>query len=241
VSAAVPTPARHRTSRVAIGTAEVFLHRVLSDAESAAATRAVLDPSPSLRRQCWYVGSDLVTIGAPLYRNRDRPQHYAERARATNRLLYRTYQGLYDRVADFLEERYAHPVSFVDELAIPGFHLMVYDHAGRHAGGGWHFDQLAQQVPFFVQRAGEIERIVNFTLPLAVPSGGTGMDITEEGGAEGRSRADVHVPYRPGVVLLNERELRHRIGASTCREEGECRLTLQGHGVLFRGRLLLFW
>jgi hypothetical protein len=42
-------------------------------------------------------------------------------------------------------------------------------------------------------------------------------------------------------MLFNERELQHRIGPSRVLTSGECRLTLQGHGVRFRGRLQLFW
>ena len=239
MSTTTSAPTHRRPCRVGVGRAEVLLHRVLSDAESASATRALLDPSPSLREQCWHVGpGGLVTIGAPLYCNRHRFQLYTERARATNGLMYETYRWLYDRVADLFEGRYACPVSFVEELAIPGFHLIAYGRAGRFEGGGWHFDQLAQQVPYFAKRATETEGILNFTLPLAVPSGGTGMDIVDETAG---NPTEVRLPYRPGVILFNECELRHRIAASICREDGECRLTLQGHGVRIHGRLLLFW
>jgi hypothetical protein len=226
---------------VAVGDAEVFVQPVLSDTECALATREVLNPPPALRESCWYAAPDLVTIGAPLYRNRDRMQVYAELARTTNGLLYETYRWLYDRVADLFEHRYACPASFVDELAIPGFHLMTYDGAGRAEGGGWHFDQLAQQVPYFARRPVELEGILNFTLPLAVPSGGTGMDILTDAPAEGGTPPQVHIPYQPGVIVFNECELMHRIGPSVSNSAGECRLTLQGHGVFFRSRLLLFW
>ncbi|WP_328520282.1 hypothetical protein [Kribbella sp. NBC_00359] len=230
-----------RTRRVSVGSAEVYLHRVLTKAEAAFAVQQLLSPSPSFRDKCWHSGPDLATIGTPLYRNRNSLQSYAEQARATNTLLYNAYRWLYDRVADFFEDRYGLPVDFVDELAVPGFHLMSYDRAGRFEGGGWHFDQLAQQVPYFADRAAAIDGILNFTLPLAVPSGGTGMDIIPEQAEAGGPRQQVHVAYRPGVVLFNDCELLHRIGASVCREAGEFRLTMQGHGVHYRGRLLLFW
>lgn len=227
--------------RVAVGDGEVFLQQVLSDTECTVATREVLNPPPALRESCWYPAPELLTIGAPLYRNRDRMQAYAEFARATNGLLYQTYRWLYDRVADLYEHRYACPVSFVDELAIPGFHLMTYGRAGRSEGGGWHLDQLAQQVPYFARRPAEIEGILNFTLPLAVPSGGTGMDILTDAPAVAGNPQQVHISYTPGVVVFNECELMHRIGASVSNSDGECRLTMQGHGVFFRSRLLLFW
>ena len=225
------------TERLVIGPAEVFQHQLLSTAESEAAARQLLTPSTTIRERCWHPSPELTTIGQPVYRSRGRLTTYAEEAKATNALLYATYRTLYDRVADFFEQRYGLPVDFVDELAIPGFHLMIYPQRGRLEGGGWHFDQVHQQVPYFAERPDEIEAIVNFTLPLAVPSGGTGMDIMEPG----ETQRQVYVAYRPGVVLFNECELFHRIGASVCREAGESRLTMQGHGVRFRGRVLLFW
>jgi hypothetical protein len=223
-------------SRVMVGSEAVYLHRLLTDAESAAAARQVLRPSTDFRAKCWHTGPDLSTIGTPLYRTRDRLEYYTEQARATNALMYDTYRWLYDRVADYFEDLYSHPVEFVDGLAIPGFHLMAYGGAGRFKGGGWHLDQLAQQVPYFADRAAAIEGIVNFTLPLAVPGGGTGMDLRAD-----QDESMVHVPYRPGVVLFTDRELLHRIGASVSNGPTDCRLTLQGHGVRYRRQLLLFW
>ena len=82
---------------------------------------------------------------------------------------------------------------------------------------------------------------MNFTLPLAVPSGGTGMDVTDTGPDGSGTDALTHVTYRPGVFLFNDRELRHRIWESTTRRPGEIRLTFQGHGVVLDGCLLLFW
>jgi hypothetical protein len=233
---AASAPETVGTEAIPVGRAKMYLHPLLTADEAAQLTVSVLDPPPEVRDACWHVGEDLTTIGAPLYRHRERPAFYAERARATNRLLYSSYQDLYDRVADLFGGRYGLHVAFVDELAIPGFHLMRYTRAGRYEGGGWHYDQLAWQVPYFVEHTPEVQGILNFTLPLAVPSGGTGMDLVDEEAA-----AEAHVTYRPGLLVFNEREVLHRIGPSCSLRPEERRLTLQGHGVLFRGRLLLFW
>lgn len=235
-TAAASAPETVGTEAVPVGRAAMYLHPLLTADEAAKITASVLNPPPEVRDACWHVGEDLTTIGAPLYRNRERPVFYAEHARATNRMLYRSYQDLYDRVAGLFEGRYGLHAAFVDELAIPGFHLMQYAHAGRYEGGGWHYDQLAWQVPYFVEHAPEVEGILNFTLPLAVPSGGTGMDLAGE-----EATAEEHVTYRPGLLVFNECEVLHRIGRSSCLRSQERRLTLQGHGVLFRGRVLLFW
>lgn len=219
---------------VPVGGFEVYLHPLFTAEEAAQVAASVLDPPPRVREDCWYVGDDLTTIGAPLYRNRERRDFYTARARATNRLLCTTYPDLYDRVAGLFERRYGLPAVFVDELAVPGFHLMRYEQAGHFEGGGWHYDQLAWQVPHFVEHSDEVHGVLNFTLPLVVPSGGTGMDLVD-------GDAAAHVPYRPGELLFNECEVLHRIGPTHCLRPMERRLTFQGHGVLFRGQVLLFW
>jgi len=105
-------------------------------------------------------------------------------------------------VAGFLERRYGWPVAYVEDLAVPGFHLFRYDHPGRHQGGGWHFDQLAWQVPYLAERPWLVRHIVNFTFPLVVPSGGTGMDITDTCSSGDATPADSPAvrrrPGRPG-------------------------------------------
>jgi hypothetical protein len=235
-AASASASATASTEAIPVGRAGVYLHPLLAAGEAARITASVLDPPPQVRAACWHAAEGLTTIGRPLYRNRERPAFYAECARATNRLLYNSYQDLYDRIANLFGSRYGLPVAFVDELAIPGFHLMRYARAGLYEGGGWHYDQLAWQVPYFVEHAPEVQGVLNFTLPLAVPSGGTGMDLVDED-----TGAEAHVLYQPGFLLFNEQEVLHRIGPSSCLRPGEHRLTLQGHGVLFRGRVLLFW
>jgi hypothetical protein len=242
---AMPTDLRaSETERVAFGTAEVFRARLFSAAESVDIVEAVDRVPESLRRPGWnFGGTGLQTIGEALYRNRQRFDHYAECARADNRPLYQHFRWVYERLAGFFEQRYRRPVVFAEDLAVPGFHLFEYSQAGDHDGGAWHFDLLADQVPFLADHRDEVEAVLNFTLPVEVPSGGTGMDLFDDEPGPGRPGGGVGVstPYVAGVLVFNEREYWHRIGGSTCRRDGERRITLQGHGVQFRGRVILFW
>lgn len=192
-------------------------------------------------QQCTAAG--MSTIGEALYRNRDRMDYYARCARAGNLHLYRHFRGVYEAVAGFFEQRYSAPVVFAEDLAIPGFHVFSYPRRGMHRGGGWHFDTLHLSVPFLAARRAQITAVVNFTLPVEVPSGGTGMDLCDGGpGDDGQGcGARIAAPYTPGVMVFSEHEYWHRIGDSTCCEDGERRITMQGHGVCFRDQWLLFW
>jgi hypothetical protein len=185
----------------------------------------------------------MTTIGEPLYINRHQLDYYTRCARSDNRRLYRHFTDAYERLAGFFEQRYRAPVVFAEELAIPGFHVFEYPEHGEYGGGCWHFDSLYLQVPYLAVHRDEVSAIVNFTLPVEVPSGGTGMDLCDDGpGDDGQGRGvRISTPYVPGVLVFSEHEHWHRIGASTCRGDRERRITLQGHGVCFRGRWLLFW
>ena len=233
------------TQRVLFGRGELFRARLLTSAQ-AQEISAQIDTVPAgLRHPAGRppAAGGMSTIGEALYRNRHRMDYYTQRARADNRRLYRHFTELYERVAVFFEQRYSAPVVFAEELAIPGFHVFDYPRRGVHQGGGWHFDRLYRQAPFLAAQGAEITTIVNFTLPVQVPSGGTGMDLCDGGpGDDGQGLGErISTPYVPGVLVFSEHEYWHRIGNSSCLEDGERRITLQGHGVCFRGRWLLFW
>ena len=183
----------------------------------------------------------LTTIGEAFYRNRDRPGHYTDCARADNRVLYRHFRLVHERVATFFEHRYALPVVFAEELAVPGFHLFGFGAPGEYHGGGWHVDALETQVPFLAARQADITAVVNFTVPFVLPDGGSGMDLEADAPGRRGGGEPITVPYRAGTMLFTETELWHRISGSRCLSPGQRRVTYQGHGVRLDGRWILFW
>jgi hypothetical protein len=233
------------TERVSFGRGELFRTQLFTSAQAQEISAQVDTVPAGLRRPTGRppTAGGMSTIGEALYRNRHQMDYYTQCAQADNRRLYRHFNGLYERVAVFFEQRYSAPVVFAEELAIPGFHVFDYPQRGVHDGGTWHFDTLYLQVPFLAAQRAEITAIVNFTVPVQVPSGGTGMDLCDDGPGDDGQGCGTHIstPYVPGVLVFSEREYWHRIGNSRCLEDGERRITLQGHGVGFRGRWLLFW
>lgn len=226
--------------RVRFGTGELLRVELL-DTERVAAALAQVDAVPADLRDV--ADGGLTTVGRPLYRHRDRPAEYAHHARTDNRRLYRHFRDVHEAVAGFVERHYDAPVVFAEELAVPGFHVFTFAAPGDHPGGGWHLDALAEQVAFLAARRAEVAGVLNLTLPLEVPTGGTGMDLWDGGpGPDGQGRGTpVHAAYTPGVMIVTERDHWHRIGASRCRHAHERRITFQGHAVLWRGRWVLFW
>ncbi|MEV4050147.1 hypothetical protein AB0J55_03075 [Amycolatopsis sp. NPDC049688] len=227
---------------IAFGSARAFTAGLFTPAEVAEVLAAV-DAVPAGLRRGDTPG--LSTIGEAFYRNRERPGYYAACARAENRLLYRHFRLVHERVAAFFEQRYGLPVVYAEDLAVPGFHLFEFPGPGEYAGGGWHVDALETQVPSLLARRADITAVVNFTVPFALPDGGSGLDIEADvpGAPPGRrgGGVPVTVPYGTGTVVFTETELWHRISGSRCLTPGQRRVTYQGHGVRLGGRWLFFW
>jgi hypothetical protein len=232
---------------IRFGGARVFTAELFGPAE-VAEVRAAVDEVPSgLRHEAVRtpgVGG-MTTIGEPLYRNRERVGHYTACARAESRALYRRFRLAHDRVAAFFEHRYALPVVYAEELAVPGFHVFGFDAPGEYAGGSWHVDALETQAPCLTARADDITAVVNFTVPFELPDGGSGLDLEADvpGAPSGRHGGGqpITVPYRTGTMLFTESEVWHRISGSRCLSAGQRRVTYQGHGVRLDDRWIFFW
>ncbi|MCR6485067.1 hypothetical protein M8542_19755 [Amycolatopsis sp. OK19-0408] len=235
------------TEEITFGGARVFTAELFTAAE-VDVVRAVVDDVPA---GLWHEGrrtpdgGSMGTIGEPLYRNRERLEHYAACARAENRVLYRHFRVVHERVAAFFEQRYGLPVVYAEELAVPGFHVFGFEGPGEYLGGCWHVDVLETQAPCLVARDADITAVVNFTVPFELPDGGSGMDLEADGPAATAARRGggqaITVPYRAGRMLFTESEVWHRISGSRCLSPGQRRVTHQGHGVRLDDRWILFW
>jgi hypothetical protein len=229
---------------IEFGGARAFAADLFTPGEVAEVVAAV-DSVPARLRHGDMPGPGVSTIGEAFYRNRERPGYYAACARAENRLLYRHFGLVHERVAAFFEQRYGRPVVYAEDLAVPGFHLFGFPGAGEFSGGSWHIDALETQVPSLVARRAAISAVVNFTVPFVLPDGGSGLDLEADapGAPPGRRGGGepITVPYRTGTMVFTETELWHRISGSRCLSPGQRRVTYQGHGVRLDGRWVFFW
>jgi hypothetical protein len=230
---------------IRFGGARAFSVELFAPAEVAEISTAVDEVPAELRHDCGGMPGTfaMATIGEPLYRNRDRQDYYTACARAEGRALYQHFRLAHERIARFFEHRYALPVVYAEELAVPGFHLFDFEVAGEYDGGGWHVDALETQTPYLTARRADIAAVVNFTVPFELPDGGSGMELEADlpgslrrGGGEA-----VTAPYRTGTMLFTESEVWHRIGSSRCHSPAQRRITVQGHGVRLDERWILFW
>lgn len=232
------------TNRICYGRASAFIQEILSAAEVGNVVDAVNEARDILWQGKWdWPDYRMFTIGEPLYQNCQRLRTYHESARRLNHEIFERFSDLYERLALFFEGRYGSSVLFAEELAIPGFHIYEYNSAGEYDAGSWHFDRGYMSLPVISNAQERVRGIVNFTLPLEVPSGGTTLETCDRqpGDAECDEYACTAVPYEPGKMVFSEKHYWHRMGPSICLAQRERRITLQGHGINVQGRWVLFW
>jgi hypothetical protein len=95
--------------------------------------------------------------------------------------------------------------------------------------------------------------VISFTLPLSIPKNGTGLnvwnvsydDFMKLDQSKKRSlfeqAPDGFIDYKLGHLILHKGHILHQIKAPSLVEEGDLRITLQGHGILADGKIRIYW
>jgi hypothetical protein len=222
----------------------------LTPDECAEAADAVLD-----RRDDWISRSPtglFWTLGVNAYmdlaRAGDPDASYFGPARRTNATLRQRFAPLYAKVADALEQDVGLPTRYADDLALPGFHIWTGNGIPRTPSASIHFDLQYQRLlarPRYASASG----VVSFTLPIRLPFEGSSLRIWPECiyGDDGLRRPEVArsepeiVEYRLGRAIVHTGHVLHQIGATPSATPEDVRITLQGHGLVVDGELLLYW
>jgi hypothetical protein len=191
------------------------------------------------------------TLGAPSYLDAV-PRNlapYQEHSRQINPILEQAFASLYERLTGALASLLGKPVELTRSQALPGFHIFLAHPAFERSMAPIHVDLQHEALDW----AGKPPQdLVSFTLPVALPAAGGGMDVwaidrdewlplTRPERLEVLKRAPRRdLAYSLGALTLHSGRLVHRIAATRLRS-GDRRFTLQGHGALIDGRWQLYW
>jgi hypothetical protein len=223
---------------------------VLDHDSCEAVTRQVLALRPHWRSRAG--GGLFATLGTNCYMDltpsTDPELTYDRPARATNALLRRHFSELHARLCTVLEAELGRPVRLADDLALPGFHIWVADGIPQQPTASLHFDlqyrRVLERPPY-----GGASGTFSFTLPVRLPVEGSSLRVWPDrvhGAIDGPMSASVRdeptvVPYQEGVALLHHGHLLHQIGVTASVRHDDLRITLQGHGLVVGGVLVLYW
>jgi hypothetical protein len=223
---------------------------VLSARECSEVAGTVLD-----LRESWTSRSPsglFFTLGVNSYMDLAHAAHpnvsYFEPARRCNAVLKQHFSSTYGRLRQVLEGDLGLPTRFDDDLAMPGFHIWLGLGVPHTSGASIHFDLQYERLlsrPQYANASGTM----SFTLPIRMPAGGSSLKIWPDCSypedvprvvAARRAEAEV-LEYHVGSAVVHTGHVLHQIGGTPSVQPDDVRITLQGHGLVVDGALVLYW
>jgi hypothetical protein len=176
---------------------------------------------------------------------------YVQKAQFYNLILSENFQWLYRRLTEVLESFLGAPVVYHDRFALPGFHILGYHETCKREGASIHCDLQYTLLDWEDEIA--IEQPTSFTLSIVLPPSGGGLWTWDLYRNETKdlppaeftklinTRNKTYNPYKIGNMVVHSGHQIHQIAAMPQMQEGDERITFQGHGIPLKGVWQLYW
>lgn len=200
--------------------------------------------------------SPFFKLGASSYvdmRTSETSFKYYALARTINPILQKHFDYLYARLSAALEACLGQPNQYhPNHVGLPGFHIYKASTGLETFDTPVHVDGQVKKVNFESLGPVDASKSVSFTLPIAIPKAGAGLNMWDmtlsdieskrENFQEMLDRADFHYQeYRIGTLFTHCGNYFHQVAPLKDLEAGDERITLQGHAVWSEGTWILFW
>jgi len=181
------------------------------------------------------------TIGKSVYLDYvANEQEYFSNLQELNESINEVFGHLIQKVIDSLSIELNSPVKLMNGLAVPGFHVFYKDGIDYSSKCEPHYD--LQHMRMSWERKREEGKMISFTLPISLPTGGGGLDIwIPKTGLKDEQFEQIIIPYECGTLVLQYGMLLHRISKTPKPTDNDERITLQGHGLCFDGAWEIYW
>jgi hypothetical protein len=237
-------------------TSHPLLHRVpvLSVDESVRVADAVHALRPLWRQR--HETQPFFTLGTAAYMDaRDGAfAGYQAKLAESNAMLREHFGWLLDRFRERVSEQVGAEMVYDPRLALPGFHVFLFDEAFRKSGASVHYDKQFEHIDWTQFGVPDTDAQLSLTLSIKLPAGGGGLLVwninrieIERMPPEQRlehSRAHRNAtfePYEVGTLAIHSGHQLHQIGPAPHLQPGDERITLQAHALPVDGRWILYW
>lgn len=186
------------------------------------------------------------TVGAAAYLDipTDGVRQYYTRATRARRALHRELGWIYDKLTAAIEAALGAPAAITTQYAPPGFHIFQWHPRLGELSPKVHFDLQHEHLDWRTSPNMDPDRRFSFTVPITIPAAGAGLyvwPITHGQAVPDAPPDATYHAYRVGDLFLHDGFHLHQIAADRPMNEGEERVTFQGHGVLDDGVWQLYW
>lgn len=145
------------------------------------------------------------------------------------------FSPMYDRLQKTIGEITGMPAEYISSMAVPGFH--VFHGQQRPHPFEWHIDTTICR---FDGRY-KPENVYSFLCLIESPKDAAGLEYKDSTDWDSHEDLETKIfTYELGTLFLWKGDRIHRMKRFAM-EQGESRITLQGHFVLHDGKALIHW
>ncbi len=195
------------------------------------------------------------SVGAAAYLDvpADGVHSYMMRAIRMNKFLRRDFGPLSEQVRAAMQDHLHAPAIITPRFAVPGFHVFEAHPRLDELKPRIHFDLQGLRLDFKTEDAEDPAKRLSFTIAVALPTGGAGLNTWEFQHNEylkmTPTEVDTHFetleptyhPYALGELVIHTGSKLHAIAADLEMGPEDARVTYQGHGQFTEGQWHLYW
>ncbi len=189
-------------------------------------------------------------LGAGISYYRPAALYYAT-SKLMNPILKEHLSWMYEKLTSALANFYNVDVCFRDDLALPGFNIYCGPTDFSKLNYNIHIDLQFMELNWQPKGSTDFGTTMSFTLPIATPTGGAGLniwhatqsDIEEQDLASSElldaSKAEFK-RYEIGIATIHDGRHYHQMMVAENWLPADERITLQGHGLIQNGKLVIY-
>lgn len=193
---------------------------------------------------------ELYRLGAGISYCKPSAFYYAVSKR-TNPILQQHFGWMYEKLLEALKSAYGCAVHFREDLAVPGFNIYCGPTDFSTIRYNIHVDLQFTELNWEPEGSANFNSTMSFTLPIATPSRGSGLniwnltqnDIDEAELDDSEKLAPdqaIHQAYQLGIATIHDGKHYHQMAVASPWNSADERITLQGHGLMQNGALVIY-
>lgn len=177
------------------------------------------------------------------------PVVYYATAKLMNPILEKHLGWMYDQLLSVFSVKFNCSVAYRKDLALPGFNIYNKPSNFSELSYNVHVDLQYKDLNWDPEGSADFETTMSFTVPIVSPLNGTGLNIwnvtqltdheMEKTDALAQDKA-VYQSYDVGIATIHDGKHYHQMCITKDWTPADERITLQGHGVMQNGSLIIY-
>ncbi len=174
---------------------------------------------------------------------------YYAASKQMNPVLNKHFAWMYEKLLQKLSTGLDCKVRFREDLALPGFNIYCGPVDFSTVVYNKHLDLQYLDLNWDPPGSADVESTISFTIPIAAPLHGTGLNIwdvtqisaeeIEDTDALSQDKA-IYQSYKLGVAAIHDGKHYHQMSITEKWTPTDERITLQGHGLKQNGALVIY-